>query len=302
MIQCAPVELRALTTGIACIGSVSVAIIATLSVANLILFHLVNDPTVPLSSRNPDYASPRSVLAIFAHPDDEIMVAGSLVAWRKAGASIHLLYLTRGEDGPTGGLVNRDGLGDLREQELARVARLTGDASLTVLRYPDRRLDSVPLPTLQSEIAARLDSARPDTVVCFDDALGLYGHPDHAWSGRATRELLVRDRHGVRQLAVMTLCDRQIALALKVSRTFRERFRPETGLPPATLAMRIAPYGNVKKKICLAHRSQRAVIDDVQPLVTHVPAWFYYRVFSREYYNLIRLGTDRDVSMQEVSP
>lgn len=249
------------------------------------LFLYVNDTDVQLSGRTPGFLPPKSVLAVFAHPDDEIMAAGTLTKWKRAGAQIHLLYYTRGEDGPTGGLVEKQGLGDLREQELAEVARILRADSLSVLRYPDRYLNTVPQDTLERELAKKIAQCRPDTVICFDNTIGLYGHTDHAYAGLCAQALLQRKSLGVRQMLVMTLCPSMIALARRVSKTFRERYRPENGLPAANLAIGIRRAGGVKKRVCLEHKTQRAVVGDVQPLVTKIPSFFYYRVFSREYYH-----------------
>ncbi len=62
----------------------------------------------------------RGVLAIFAHPDDESLVAGgTLAACAAAGLETGIVSLTRGEAGPIGDRsISRERLGYVREQEL----------------------------------------------------------------------------------------------------------------------------------------------------------------------------------------
>jgi len=260
-----------------------------LCAAVYVLFRYVNDGSVPLARKKEGFQTPGTALAVFAHPDDEIMVSGTLSQWKKSGAQIHLLYFTRGEDGPTGGLVEKKDLGDRRELELQDVARILQADSLTLLRYPDRHLSEVKQETLEAELLKKIDAVRPDTVISFDNTIGLYGHADHAFAGLCTQAFLAKTPMCVKQLMVMTLSSRMIALALKVSKTFKERYHAENGLPAADLAVSIRRAGAAKKRVCLAHKTQRQVVGDVQPFVTKLPAFLYYRIFSREYFHFIKL-------------
>jgi LmbE family N-acetylglucosaminyl deacetylase len=251
----------------------------------LFLFLFVNNPSVSPQCRKAGFKQPKTVLAVFAHPDDEIMVAGTLAKWQKQGAAIHLFYFTHGEDGPTGGLVEKNRLGPRRAEELADVAAILHADSLTILDYPDRYLSTIDMDILQGELQKMIDRLHPDTVICFDNTIGLYGHTDHAYAGLCAQSLLAKTPGSVRQQLVMTLCPKMIALALKVSKTFRERYNPQNGLPAANMAVAMRRTGGAKKRVCLAHKTQHQVVEDMQPLVTKLPAFLYYRIFSREYYD-----------------
>ena len=80
----------------------------------------VNDYSVPKRKEEFDVRSPHTALAVFAHPDDEVMVAGTISRLKKHG-KVYALYLTHGEDGPTGGLVEQSKLGEFRKIELEHV-------------------------------------------------------------------------------------------------------------------------------------------------------------------------------------
>ncbi|MHA6484972.1 PIG-L deacetylase family protein [Paenibacillus sp. strain BS8-2] len=230
-----------------------------------------------------------AVLAVFAHPDDEVMACGTLAKLKRYGSRIHALYLTQGEDGPTGGLAERHELAGMRRRELDEVARILHYDSMEVLHYPDRRLQEVDEQILEDEIERRIIANRPDTVLCFDSSIGLYGHLDHVCAGRAAQNLIMNKQLGVKHLLVMTLPDSMIELAMKLSKTFRERYDRDAGMPPANYAVNIASYGKQKKAVVRAHRTQHQVMGDVQPLYDKLPYWLYYRIFSREYFHYVSL-------------
>ena len=123
----------------------------------------------------------RSLLAIFAHPDDEALTCGGLLAWcAHLGTDVALLCLTHGEHGQDGRA--RGGRGDdlarTRARELEAAARELGVKNLTLLGHEDGMLPWLDATRLQGDIAAAIRRQRPDAVITFDED-GAYGHPDH---------------------------------------------------------------------------------------------------------------------------
>jgi LmbE family N-acetylglucosaminyl deacetylase len=117
-----------------------------------------------------------TVLGVFAHPDDESIASGGLLAaCAEGGARVALLCLTRGEAGP-GGDPRR--LGDVRAGELRAAALVLGVSEVTILAHPDGMLPFVEPGPLERDIAQALRRVEPDVVITFDID-GLYWHPDH---------------------------------------------------------------------------------------------------------------------------
>lgn len=123
--------------------------------------------------------SGRALLAVFAHPDDESLACGGLMAWcAQLGVRVSLLCATRGEGGPGKDVQSEAQLGAIRERELDEAARVLGVAEIVLLDYPDGMLPWVDAASLEREIRQAISRLRPDVVITFGED-GLYWHPDH---------------------------------------------------------------------------------------------------------------------------
>lgn len=121
------------------------------------------------------------VLAVFAHPDDESLLAGGvLAACAAAGRRVAIVSMTRGERGPSDspGLADREALAGIREAELRAAAHALGASSAECLEYPDGELEGVDEQEAARALVALLERERPEAVITFSDE-GLYWHSDH---------------------------------------------------------------------------------------------------------------------------
>jgi LmbE family N-acetylglucosaminyl deacetylase len=122
-----------------------------------------------------------TVVALFAHPDDESYLAGGLMAAaRQRGQRVVCVTATAGGEG-----------GDpaVRAAELDAALAALGGIERLLLDLPDggcRLLGDDPVDLLADVLA----EISPDTVVTFDDC-GHTGHPDHMavarWTVAASR-------------------------------------------------------------------------------------------------------------------
>jgi LmbE family N-acetylglucosaminyl deacetylase len=134
-----------------------------------------------------------SILAIYAHPDDEAFsTGGALACYAASGVDVYLVCATRGEAGEISdpSFATPENLGEVREDELRCAAETMGVKELIFLDYRDSGMEGTPenehpdafinaapeqvVPTLVG-IIRRL---RPKVVVTFEPN-GVYGHPDH---------------------------------------------------------------------------------------------------------------------------
>jgi LmbE family N-acetylglucosaminyl deacetylase len=140
--------------------------------------------------RRPD--QPGTLLAVFAHPDDEsYLCGGTLAHYAAAGLRVSLVCATLGEAGDIAdpALAARETLPAVRDGELRAAARLLGLSDVQLLGYEDGTLAAVPFPEGAERIAGCLRTIRPDVVVSFGPE-GVYGHPDHVAVHRWTKEAM----------------------------------------------------------------------------------------------------------------
>jgi LmbE family N-acetylglucosaminyl deacetylase len=121
------------------------------------------------------------LLAVFAHPDDESLVAGgTLAACAAAGVEVRVVSVTRGEAGPIAdpALATRRSLGDVRAGELRAAAAALGFGAVECLDYPDGELSRSDPERLRGDLARLIRDWRPDAILTFGPE-GLYWHRDH---------------------------------------------------------------------------------------------------------------------------
>ncbi len=124
--------------------------------------------------------SKQGILAVFAHPDDESLVAGgTLAGCAAAGVDVIVVSLTRGEQGPIADCVaTRETLGAVREMELRVAGARLGLRAVECLGYPDGELAWIDATQVESELMQTMRRWQPEVVITFGPD-GLYWHPDH---------------------------------------------------------------------------------------------------------------------------
>lgn len=150
-----------------------------------------------------------AVLGFFAHPDDETLAAGGMLATLAPHADVHIVTATRGEMGERVGPAGQrqepgPDLPAVRSREVQRAAAALGAVSHEFLdggdhRFTDsgmawedeRRIRAVPDPAAPAgafsqidlddpaeALAAHIRRLRP-ALVLTEEPAGGYGHPDH---------------------------------------------------------------------------------------------------------------------------
>lgn len=122
------------------------------------------------------------LMCVFAHPDDETLGTGGVLAkYAAEGVETYLVTATRGQQGWFGAAEDYPGpqaLGEIRERELREAARTLGIQEVHLLDYMDGELDQADPNEITAKIVPHLRQIQPDVVITFDP-FGAYGHPDH---------------------------------------------------------------------------------------------------------------------------
>lgn len=148
------------------------------------------------TSGRPDLSTRRSIVGVFAHPDDEALLAGGTLArYVAAGASASIVTCTGGEAGDSWDpRVDPAHIAQVRREELQEACVRLGISDVTILGYRDsgipargdrRSLVAAPLQQVAQRIAGALATCAPDVVITHDPTGG-YGHPDHVRVSEAT--------------------------------------------------------------------------------------------------------------------
>lgn len=136
----------------------------------------------------------RSVLAVFAHPDDEQLITGLLIrAVERDGATTRMITATRGENGTPLPQISRiEDLGVIRHAEVLKSGWALGVEEQLVWDYPDGRLREADFELYVERLVAQMREWRPDLIVTFWPESGFSNHPDHMMAGRAATEAVRR--------------------------------------------------------------------------------------------------------------
>jgi len=153
----------------------------------------MNDSNSSTSTPSQSSINQRTLLAVYAHPDDEAFGTGGLLAHYAArGVRVALVCATRGEAGQISdpSLATPETLGRVREAELRCAAGILGVSDLILLDHRDsgmagspdnqhpRALIQASADVVVPELVAIIRRLRPQVVVTFEPNGG-YGHPDH---------------------------------------------------------------------------------------------------------------------------
>ncbi|KUF18013.1 PIG-L deacetylase family protein [Streptomyces silvensis] len=190
-----------------------------------------------------------SLLAVFAHPDDESLSAGGVLA-RHAAAGARTAVVTATWAADT-----------RRAAELAEALRILGAGPPRMLGYADARAprsapDSArfrdaPLDESVRRLVAHIREFRPEVVVTHDAYGGLSGHEDHVHTHRVT--VLAAQAAGLGQLC------------------------PEAGAPwwPGALYLATHPHSAVRAltEVVGAHKTVYSVPDELVTTVVDVRPW-----------------------------
>lgn len=132
--------------------------------------------------------TPLTILAVFAHPDDEIGVGSTLTRYGEAGARTVLVCATRGEAATIycNDCATAETLAQVRTGELECACQHLGISELRWLDWPDGGVAGLPRDEAVRQIVQQIRDIRPHVIITHPEN-GLYPHPDHLAVWEITR-------------------------------------------------------------------------------------------------------------------
>jgi N-acetyl-1-D-myo-inositol-2-amino-2-deoxy-alpha-D-glucopyranoside deacetylase len=238
---------------------------------------------------NPEPDPRPTLVAVHAHPDDECLPTGGVLArYGAEGVRTVLITCTGGEVGEIAdpALATPENLGEVRARELAESVRILGIDRAVQLGYRDSGMAGTadndnPAAFLHADfdeavrrVVAILREEHADVVVTYDEKGG-YGHPDHIRAhqvavaafhaaGDPTRYPETGSAWAPRKLyyAILTRSAmRRFGETLRaagVEVPFRDDENPGMGVDDdrLTTVVDVAAYAETKRQALLAHRTQ----------------------------------------------
>jgi LmbE family N-acetylglucosaminyl deacetylase len=242
----------------------------------------------------------RTLLGVFAHPDDESYGAGGTLArYASEGVSVHAVIATDGAAGTSVDQEHSDSrsrLADVRAKELEQAATALGIADVITLPYRDsgmrgdpannhsRALIQQPLKILVQDLTGVLTKLHPQVVITHDP-FGGYGHPDHIRISQATTEAFTTLRRHPsgddqpQKLYYTAIGRRGLGLALRLMQLLRQNptavgrnkdvnlLEIAQNEMPVTTQIDVSAYSSHKRAAIQAHASQ----DSIPRLVWMLP-------------------------------
>jgi len=153
--------------------------------------------------------SPHTLMAVFAHADDEAFVGPLLAHYAHQGTKVHLVIMTQGNAGRPAvshGISIVPEFARVRSEEAQCSCRELGIEPPIILEFEDDQLGKVARPPwdyiaqAEREIRRLFAVIRPEVVITFGPE-GAYGHPDHQLTGDVVTQVVQSGAEGApRQL------------------------------------------------------------------------------------------------------
>ena len=120
----------------------------------------------------------KTIVCIFAHPDDEAFGSGGTIAKLAKTNDVYLICATKGESGKERGKKGPKHLGKIREHELLASAKILGAKKVFFLGFKDGELCNNLYHKLATKIEYILKKLKPEIILTHEPRGGS-GHIDH---------------------------------------------------------------------------------------------------------------------------
>jgi LmbE family N-acetylglucosaminyl deacetylase len=148
---------------------------------------------------------PRVLLAVFAHPDDEVFAGPTLTRYAREGVHVYLAIATKGEKGATefAKIPAGEALAATRRAEATCACKELGIEPPIFFNLNDGELGAITNPlaknihSVADNVQKLIDQLHPEVIITWGPDGG-YGHPDHRLVSDAVTQVVQSQKSGIK--------------------------------------------------------------------------------------------------------
>ncbi len=233
---------------------------------------------------DPDSYKGRTIMAVFAHSDDERSVSPILAKYAKKGATVYLVLATDGSKGvePHANIPAGEPLAKARAEEALCSTKAMGIEPPILLGFPDGELvawDNIF--SLDDRIEEVFTKYQPDVVITWGSDGG-YGHPDHRMVSNIVTEVFQRvASRKIKQLLYVGWLKEELDSAPELKTEKGAWFRDNLKTSQKRFLTYRIEFGEDERRAgrkaleCSASQFTPDVMDDLSVLVEHTRAIYF---------------------------
>jgi N-acetylglucosamine malate deacetylase 2 len=194
----------------------------------------------------------KTIVCIFAHPDDEAFGPGGTIAKLSQKNDVYVVCATKGEAGTNHHTDKETAIEKLREQELKTSAAILGVKAVYFLGFKDGTLCNGIYHEIAIEVEKIINKLKPETLLTYE-MRGISGHIDHVVMSLVTSYIFER-LDFVKSLYYFCLSTRQRAAHKTPYFIFRPPGYRKTEI---NKIIDTTDVWDIKVKAMMAHASQK---------------------------------------------
>lgn len=190
--------------------------------------------------------TPKKLVCVFAHPDDEAFgPGGSIAHFAARGTDVTIVCVTEGD------AFGKNYLIEKRKKELNKSAVILGVKRVINLNFKDGELCNNNYHKVTDELKKIFDDIRPDTIMTFDKS-GVSGHLDHVAVSLECSYLFERLKY-IKN--ILYFCNNKKEKKL-VGKNYFVYFPEGYDRNDVNLIINVEKYFKLKKSAMMCHKSQ----------------------------------------------
>lgn len=211
----------------------------------------------------------KTIVAVFAHPDDEAFGPAGTLAKLSQDNNVYIICATRGD-------ANKDKkIGQIRSRELEKSAKILGIKRVYFLGFSDGSLSNSLYHKLANEIESILKKIKPETLITFEPR-GISGHIDHITLSMVTTYLFEK-LSWVKKLLYYCISNQ----ARNMIKDYFIYFPPGYKNSEIDLVVNIEKFWSKKVEAMKCHKSQARDAKRILKMQKKLPKEEYFQVLSK---------------------